>query len=621
MFSTALFADEVEYVISGVDDPMLTNVRHHVSAFRIGHGAKLNSRLRRNLLRGAEVATIDAMRPFGYFHPRITMDIRPKSTGNWVVSIDIDPGPPVLVNDLKLEVKGPGRELELIKDWYLAFPLTEGKVLYQPAWDKAKLEVVESLEEVGYLQTEFSRHIMRVDTVANTASLELVLDTGPQAVMGTVTFNQDILNDGVLDRLQRFEPGVAYSTWLMEKFRLDLWRIGYFEDIEIIERRVLTSDPPRVDLEVNTTPRKKNTYQGTLGFGTDTLTRLQFLWGRHLLSRRGDNFDIGFGWQQRHNEFTFQTNYRLPRETKSHQFWIASFAAKSENQSLKVSESGDIEDRTSIASGRVNDYSLKLGKTRVRNMQSGFRQLFETMYVKYLKENRDFKLTGNVNPETGLFQDPDLVDDLFVKSTSSLALGMEWDWPEIRGSGFKTVGHHERAWIFTANDSWGSDVNFSQVYASSRFNFLAGDRWKLLLRAEAGFSDARTSTVTVPVRDGELELSTTELPFLYRFKAGGSRSVRGYSFEVLDNNGLGSNSILTASAEIEYLFHDKWSIAAFTDMGNAFNDWSEPDLKLGSGLGLRWYSIIGALRLDLAKGWDRQGDPWQIHLTIGTVLF
>jgi translocation and assembly module TamA len=56
-------------------------------------------------------------------------------------------------------------------------------------------------------------------------------------------------------------------------------------------------------------------------------------------------------------------------------------------------------------------------------------------------------------------------------------------------------------------------------------------------------------------------------------------------------------------------------------VGNAFNNWSDPDLKLGTGLGLRWYSIIGALRLDFAKGWDRQGEPWEIHLTIGTPLF
>ena len=197
---------------------------------------------------------------------------------------------------------------------------------------------------------------------------------------------------------------------------------------------------------------------------------------------------------------------------------------------------------------------------------------------------------------------------------------MDWDWPEIRGSGFKTVGHHERAWIFTSNDAWGSDLEYSQVYLSSRWNFLAGDRWKFLLRAEAGYSDAGVTRVEAPTDEGELLVAVTDLPNLYRFRAGGSRSVRGYAFELLDTNGLGSNHILTASAEVEFHFHEDWSVAAFLDVGNAFNDWSDPDLKRGTGLGLRWYSVIGALRLDVAQGWDLEGDPWRIHLTIGTPL-
>jgi translocation and assembly module TamA len=116
------------------------------------------------------------------------------------------------------------------------------------------------------------------------------------------------------------------------------------------------------------------------------------------------------------------------------------------------------------------------------------------------------------------------------------------------------------------------------------------------------------------------DITVTELPYLYRFKAGGSRSVRGYAFESLDNNGVGSNNILAASAELEYRFLDDWSLAAFADIGNAFDDWSKPALKFGSGFGLRWYSVIGALRVDVARGWDLKGQPWRIHLTIGTPL-
>ena len=620
LFSMPVCADKVEYAISGVDEPMLGNVRDHVTAFRIGGSARLNSRLRRKLTNDAADAAVAAMRPFGYFNPVVEVDIAPADADSWLINVNVQAGPPVLVRDLKLELTGPGRELETLKSWYIDFPLEEGKILNQPAWDKAKLDAVDILEEAGYLQSEFSHHEMRVDPVANTARLTLILDTGPQAVMGSVSFNQEIVNDDVLASLRRFKEGDAYHSFLLERFRLDLWRSGFFEDIELVERRELTADPPRVDFEVNVTPRKKNTYQGTIGYGTDTLARVQFFYGRHLLSPRGDNFDLGFGWQQKENQVTLQANYRLPRKTETKQFWIASVGLQTEKQEFKVSEDGDIENRLEVARGTINDYWLRLGKTRVRNMRRGFQQMFETVFVQYLNEKRDFQPSSIVEPKG---EDVPLsagFDDFLKDTSNSLSIGMDWAWPEIRGSGFQTVGHHLRAWLFTSNEAWGSDTDFTQVYLSNRWNFLATDRLKILLRAEAGYSHATNVNVTVPTDGPDVNVAITELPNLYRFKAGGNQSVRGYAFQSLDNNGLGSNNVFTASAEAEFHFRENWSVAAFVDVGNAFNDWSHPKLKLGTGLGLRWYSVIGALRLDVAQGWALEGDPWRIHLSIGTNL-
>jgi translocation and assembly module TamA len=616
-FGVSAFADDIEYTVSGVNEPVLSNVFNHVRAFRIGSGAVLNARLRRQLARDTKIATENAMRPYGYFHPRVSVEIKPAGESKWEIAVVINAGPPVLVQDLYLELTGPGSELEALAKWYRQFPLTVGKVLDQQSWTRAKQNAINLLEEEGYLQAGFSKHSIRVNPSANTARLELVVNTGPQTVLGKVVFNQDFLNDGVLASLQRFEHGDPYNTWLLEKFRLDLWRSGYFEQVEVVERRKLTSEPPIVDLEVNFVPRKKNTYQGTLGYGTDTEARFQFRWNRHLLSARGDNLETALGWQQRDNEFSFQTSYRLPRETRTQQFWLATLGFKSEKQSLVIASDTDIEDRTTIARGNIDDYYLRPGRTRVLNMQNGFRQIFETVFIQYLHEERDFDPSGNVpegSPVQGAFA------DLLKSNYNSFAVGVEWDWPEIRGTGFETRGHHERAWLFTSNEAWGSDQDFSQVYISSRWNRLLGSNWKFLFRAEAGYSDATTNNVAIPATDEEISISASDLPYLYRFKAGGSRSVRGYAFEHLDDNGLGSNNILTASAEIEYRFHETWSAAAFIDVGNAFNDWSRPSLKTGSGFGLRWYSLIGALSLDVAQGWDLEGDPWRVHLTIGTPL-
>jgi len=311
LFSALAYADRVEYAISGVDEPMLTNVRNNVTAFRIGSGARVNSRLRRRLTDDAITATADALRPYGYFNPAVEVEITPQGTGNWLLSVNVEAGPPTLITDLHLELTGPGKDLDSLNTWYADFPLQQGQVLNQIRWDQAKLDVIGLLEEEGYLQAGFSRHEIRVDALVNTARLELVVETGPQAVMGSVTFKQKIVNDGILSSLRRFEEGDAYHAFLLEKFRLDLWRSGFFEEIEVVERRVLTANPPRVDFEVNVTPRLKNTYQGTIGYGTDTKARFQLFYGRHLLSPRGDNFDLRLGWQQKDNQFSVQANYRL----------------------------------------------------------------------------------------------------------------------------------------------------------------------------------------------------------------------------------------------------------------------------------------------------------------------
>ena len=162
--------------------------------------------------------------------------------------------------------------------------------------------------------------------------------------------------------------------------------------------------------------------------------------------------------------------------------------------------------------------------------------------------------------------------------------------------------------------------NLPRLIISSRWNFVFSDHWKVLLRGEVGYTDADVHEIEREVGDDVLAVSATELPFLYRFKAGGSYSVRGYGFEELSTNNIGSNNILTASVELEYEFKQDWALAAFYDIGNAFNHWDDTDLKKGIGIGLRWYTIAGAIRIDVAQAQDIDGKPWQLHLTIGTPL-
>jgi len=285
-----------------------------------------------------------------------------------------------------------------------------------------------------------------------------------------------------------------------------------------------------------------------------------------------------------------------------------------------VSPSEDPSQLITVARGRVDDYSFKPGWLKVRGLERGYQQIFEQWYLQYLKETTNFDLVEDLPPDyiglLGRSSDPEII----AAPSESLSVGVSWEWPVIRGSGFETVGHNHRAWIFTSNTAWGSDADFSQAYVASRWNRIFKKRWKMLLRGEIGYTDANVFERTVGQGDDTFSISVTELPQIYRFKAGGSQSVRGYGYESLSNNSIGSNNIITASAELEYRFRPDWSAAIFFDIGNAFNDWNSVDLKKGTGFGVRWYSIAGPVRVDLAQALDEPGNPWSLHFTIGTPL-
>jgi translocation and assembly module TamA len=111
------------------------------------------------------------------------------------------------------------------------------------------------------------------------------------------------------------------------------------------------------------------------------------------------------------------------------------------------------------------------------------------------------------------------------------------------------------------------------------------------------------------------------LPASRRFFAGGDDSVRGYSYNSLspiDPFGFasGGKHLLTGSAEFTHKVRGPWGIALFTDSGNAFNTGSDP-FKVSVGVGLRWQSPVGMVRIDLAKSLSETDRTPRLHLSVG----
>ncbi len=108
-----------------------------------------------------------------------------------------------------------------------------------------------------------------------------------------------------------------------------------------------------------------------------------------------------------------------------------------------------------------------------------------------------------------------------------------------------------------------------------------------------------------------------------RFFVGGDSSVRGYSFNSRgprnsDGDVVGGDSKLVGSVELEYALTDNWGLAVFYDTGSAFNKVTE-DIKYihGAGVGVRRYTLIGPIKLDLASRVSDSNNSLRVHLSVG----
>lgn len=155
-----------------------------------------------------------------------------------------------------------------------------------------------------------------------------------------------------------------------------------------------------------------------------------------------------------------------------------------------------------------------------------------------------------------------------------------------------------------------SDTNFLQGTVKLRWIHALNNDNRLLARGTLG---------TTVVDNFE------KLPPSLRFFTGGDATVRGYSYESIgptdpDGAVVGGKNLLVASLEYEHRVWKEWGVAAFVDTGDAF-DGASPNLKTGVGVGVRWRSPVGPMRIDFASGLDRPpGDAFRFSFSIGPDL-
>jgi translocation and assembly module TamA len=230
--------------------------------------------------------------------------------------------------------------------------------------------------------------------------------------------------------------------------------------------------------------------------------------------------------------------------------------------------------------------SFKLGFRRSKNLGNKWLQ---TRYVDYLYE--DFTIADQNS------------------SSQLIIFGSNWETARGRALSRAASGFRLNMDVSGAAQALGSDTSFLQLLLKTKWVRSLGSHTRFLARATAGMT---------------MKDKLSDLPASVRFFAGGDNSVRGYAFQSLgpvdqDGEVIGGSNQLDVSLEIDRLFGAHWAIAAFIDSGDAFDE-ADIELSTGVGVGLRWYSPVGQLRLDFAHPLDNPAENFRIHISLGPDL-
>ncbi len=159
-----------------------------------------------------------------------------------------------------------------------------------------------------------------------------------------------------------------------------------------------------------------------------------------------------------------------------------------------------------------------------------------------------------------------------------------------------------------AKQDFLADADVLHVSALGRGLITLADKHRFLGRAQVGAIGTN---------------SYEKVPPSLRFFAGGDQSVRGYDYQTLSprdsqGNREGGRYMFAGSVEYQYSFAEKWRAATFIDQGNSFNSLGD-SMNTGAGIGVRWVSPVGPIRLDLARAFN-QDKGWRVHFSMGPEL-
>lgn len=506
-----------------------------------------------------------ALQPYGYYRSTIETELQEVDPTSYVLKIRIEQGPPIRLSHRQIDVSGRGAEHDKLLASLSEFPLRQGDVLHQGLYEEGKAALKRRAQDLGYLDADYLVHEIRIDVDQASADLELLLHTGPRYQFGAVTFSgADQYPESFLRRYLAFNSGDVFSYARLGETQLNLLDADRFEEIRLLPDRANAADE-KIPIGIDLTPAATKRLRPGIGYGTDTGARFTLSFDHLNVVERGHALNLQLNLSQVRQSVI--AAYTMP--DAEHQYNSTVFRGGYEKED---NDTFDTE-KITVEAERLRDF----GRGRKGSL-----------YVQF-------------------FQEKYTVGD--VTDTAQMILpGVRYSRRRYRDLVRPQKGHQYALEVRGGHQWLGSDTGLLQVLAAGNVLLPLPGRLTLFTRVESGYTAQNE-----PLED---------IPASLRFFAGGDQSVRGYAYQSLgpedeDGEVIGGKHLLVGSIELERAVGEKWGAALFFDAGNAFNSFADMKLQQGAGLGIRRYTPVGPVRLDLARQFGVDNPGYRIHLSIG----
>lgn len=570
-----------ETVVRGLDALNLEDEFKSLSALREGKGKAANGAQVSARAREDEGLAVRLMKSLGYYDATAIATVEQPATPGAPLTalLTASPGRLYTLSSVTIDA-APVVPTDLIRR---NLPLKVGDPIEAARIQGAEANVSLQLPRQGYPFVKVGERDILLDDQGPkaTGAYTLPVDTGPRSSFGQlVTTGDPVFGLDHLNVFPRFKSGQLYDAQKTDDLRDALVATGLFSSVSVEPKQTGRPGPDgteQVDLLVRQTKGKNRSLTATAGYSTGQGTRLEGGWiNRNMFPDEGALITSAvLGTQEQGLNATFRRSNAGRRDRTfqilanvSHQnydayeAYIGTLAIRWSYDSTPLWQKPLTYAYGVELTGTNEDvYDFDLGRRRrgTFGIAALPGQVVFDRSDSLLNPTKGFRLKLNVSPETS-----------------------------VRGA--------VRPYVRTLVEATGYyPVNDSLVIAG---------------RARAGSIQGIERDDLAPSR---------------RYYGGGGGSVRGYGYQRLgpfdpDGNPVGGRSLNEFSLEARYRFGD-FGIVPFVDAGNSYANAlpTFTDLRFGAGIGGRFYTNFGPMRIDVATPLNpRPGDgKVALYISIG----